>query len=347
LKRTLALLLAMLIGVGLLTGCNAYTSTLTVYNWGDYIDPDVLKIFKEENPGIKLNYEMFLTNEDMYTKLTKSNAVYDVIIPSDYIIERLIKEDRIQKLDFTNIPNYNLIDAKFKGLSFDPTNEYSVPYMWGTLGILYNKTMVDEKEISWGILFGEKYKGEILMMDSVRDAFCAALMYLGYSVNTTDPEEINKAKDLLVAQKSVILAYGFDDIKDKMIEGEAAVALVYAGDAVYAMKENSDLAYAIPVEGTNLFCDSMIIPKNSQNKENAELFINFMCRTDIAKMNAEYIEYYTPQKEAKALMDAEREGDNFPYPTDRELEKCQIFTHIDEQTLELYNDAWTEVITAK
>jgi len=306
-----------------------------------------LDIFREENPEIKLEYEMFETNETMYTKLTKSNAVYDVIIPSDYVIERLIKEDRIQKLDFANIPNYNLIDGKFKNLDFDPDNEYSVPYMWGTLGILYNTTMVDEEEISWEILFGEKYKDNILMMDSVRDAFCAALMYLGYSVNTADPDEINEAKDLLVAQKSVILAYGFDDIKDKMIAGEAAVALVYAGDAIYAAKQNDDLAYAIPVEGSNLFFDCMAVPKNSQNKEDAELFINFMCRTDIAKMNAEYIEYYTMQKEAKALMDEESEDDNFAYPTDAELVKCQIFRHLDEQTLELYNDAWTEVITAK
>lgn len=345
-KKIMALAIAAMLCLScLLTGCGDDRVTLNIYNWEDYIDETVLDDFQAEHPEIKVNYERFSTNEDMYNKLSKSNTKYDVLFPSDYMIEKMIDEGMLAKLDFSNIPNYRYIDEKFKNLDYDPNNEYSVPYMWGTLGILYNKKMVDETEIGWDILFGDKYKGQILMMDSVRDAMGASLKSLGYSLNSKNPAEIEEAKQKLIDQKQILLAYGFDDIKDKMVAGEAAVALVYAGDALYSIKQNPDLAYAVPKEGSNLFFDAVVVPANSEHKKEAELFIDFLCRTDVAKRNADYIEYYTIQTEARKLMEEEEKGEMFAYPSDEELENCEIFTSLDDDTLRLYNDAWVEVTT--
>ena len=346
-KKIMALAIAAMLCLScLLTGCGDDRVTLNIYNWEDYIDETVLDDFQAEHPEIKVNYERFSTNEDMYNKLSKSNTKYDVLFPSDYMIEKMIDEGMLAKLDFSNIPNYQYIDEKFKNLDYDPNNEYSVPYMWGTLGILYNKKMVDETEIGWDILFGDKYKGQILMMDSVRDAMGASLKSLGYSLNSKNPAEIEAAKQKLIVQKQILLAYGFDDIKDKMVAGEAAVALVYAGDALYSIKQNPDLAYAVPKEGSNLFFDAVVVPANSEHKKEAEMFIDFLCRTDVAKRNADYIEYYTIQTEARKLMEEEDKGEMFAYPSDEELENCEIFTSLDDDTLRLYNDAWTQVTTA-
>ena len=328
-----------------LTGCGDDRTTLNIYNWEDYIDESVLDEFENEYPHIKINYERFVTNEDMYNKITKSNAEYDLLFPSDYMIEKMIQEDLLAKIDFNNIPNYQYIDSKFKNLDYDPDNEYSVPYMWGTLGILYNTKIVDETEITWDVLFGEKYEGQILMMDSVRDAIGASLKSLGYSLNSTNSNEINEAKEKLIDHKKIILAYGFDDIKDKMVAEEAAVALVYAGDALYAMNQNPNLAYAVPTEGSNLFFDAMVIPANSKHKKEAELFIDFMCRTDIAKKNADYIEYYSVQSEAMKQIEAENQNPAFMYPGDEKPETWEIFKSLDKDSLELYNKAWTEVTT--
>ena len=345
-KKIMALAIAAMLCLScLLTGCGDDRVTLNIYNWEDYIDETVLDDFQAEHPEIRVNYERFSTNEDMYNKLSKSNTKYDVLFPSDYMIEKMIDEGMLAKLDFSNIPNYQYIDEKFKNLDYDPNNEYSVPYMWGTLGILYNKKMVDETEIGWDILFGDKYKGRILMMDSVRDAMGASLKSLGYSLNSKNPAEIEEAKQKLIDQKQILLAYGFDDIKDKMVAGEAAVALVYAGDALYSIKQNPDLAYAVPKEGSNLFFDAVVVPANSEHKKEAELFIDFLCRTDVAKRNADYIEYYTIQTEARKLMEEEEKGEMFAYPSDEELENCEIFTSLDDDTLRLYNDAWVEVTT--
>ncbi|MBE7043156.1 MAG: spermidine/putrescine ABC transporter substrate-binding protein [Ruminococcaceae bacterium] len=327
------------------SGCGDDRTTLNIYNWEDYIDESILDEFEQEYPHIKINYERFITNEDMYNKITKSNSKYDLLFPSDYMIEKMIQEGLLAKIDFNNIPNYQLIDEKFKNLDFDPNNEYSVPYMWGTLGILYNKKIVDEKEITWDVLFGDKYKGQILMMDSVRDALGASLKSLGYSLNSTNAKEINEAKEKLIAHKKIVLAYGFDDIKDKMVAEEAAVALVYAGDALNAMNQNPNLAYAVPKEGSNLFFDSMVIPANSQHKTEAELFINFLCRTDIAKRNADFIEYYSVQSEAMKQIEAENQNPAFMYPGENKPDNWEIFKSLDENALGLYNKAWTEVTT--
>lgn len=344
-KKILTFTIILCVICTLFSGCNDNRTTLNIYNWEDYIDETVIEEFEKEYPEIKINYERFITNEDMYNKVTKSNATYDLLFPSDYMIEKMIQEGLLAKIDFNNIPNYQLIDEKFKNLDFDPQNEYSVPYMWGTLGILYNKRIVDEKEITWDVLFGDKYQGQILMMDSVRDAMGASLKSMGYSLNTENPEEIEKAKEKLIDHKKIILAYGFDDIKDKMVAEEAAVALVYAGDALYAMNQNPDLAYAVPTEGSNLFFDSMVIPANSPHKKEAELFINFMCRTDIAKKNADYIEYYSVQKEAAEQIEAENKNPEFMYPGDEKPDSWEIFKSLDSDVLELYNKAWTEVTT--
>lgn len=342
--KKIALICAALLTL-CLTGCGDQRTVLNVYNWEDYIDETVLEDFETEHPDIKINYERFVTNEDLYNKLANSNASYDLLFPSDYMIEKMIQEGMLAKLDFSNIPNAQLIDPQFQNLDYDPANEYSVPYMWGTLGILYNKNMVKEETIGWDLLFGTKYQGQILMMDSVRDAMGAALMSLGYSLNSTNPEEITQAKEKLIEQKKHILAYGFDDIKDKMVAGEAAVALVYAGDALYAMNQNPDLAYAIPKEGSNLFFDAMVIPANSKHKKEAEELINFLCSTDAAKRNANYIEYYSVQSEAMAEIKKENTSAMYAYPTEDQLKNCEIFHTLDSDTLSLYNQAWTEVTT--
>lgn len=277
----------------IMTGCGQSKPTLKVYNWGDYIDESIFKDFEEEY-GIRIIYDTFATNEDMYIKIKAGGSDYDVAFPSDYMIERMISEDLLYEINYNNIPNYKYIGDEFKNFSYDPTNGYSVPYMWGTVGIIYNTTMVDDTVDSWDILWNEKYAKQILMLDSQRDSIGITLKKLGYSLNTKNVDELEAAKDALIEQKPLVLAYVGDEVKDKMIAGEAALAVVWSGDAVYMNWENPDLEYAIPKEGSNLWFDAMVIPKTSKNKENAELFINFMSRTDIAFKNADYIGYSTP-----------------------------------------------------
>src|SRR5690606_9163711 len=218
---------------------------LNAYNWGDYIEESGMDLF-EKTYTIKLNYETFRTNEYMYVTIKSGGADYEMLCPSDYTIERLPKEDRLHKLDFNNIPKYKYIADRFKNLDYDPENEYSVPYMWGTVGILYNKTMVDEPVTSWRILWDEKYSKQILMLDSQRDSIGVALKMLGYDMNTRNLEELEAAKQALIQQKPLVLAYVGDDVKDKMVAGEAALAVVWSGDAVFMKRENPDLEYALP-----------------------------------------------------------------------------------------------------
>jgi len=343
-RRTRKLLCALLAACFLalcLGGCSASDDkTVRVYNWGDYIDPDVTALFEEET-GYKVVYEMYETNEDLYTKLANSNASYDVIFPSDYLIERLIDEDRLAPVNLDNVPNFSNIDEGFKGLAYDPQNQYSVPYMWGTLGILYNKTMVTGDIDSWSSLWDAQYSGSILMLNSQRDAIGVALKLLGYSLNETSETALEEAKEKLVAQSPLVLAYVMDEVKDKMIGGEAALALVYAGDAVYCMDYNDDLEYVIPKEGSNIWYDAMCIPKNCRNQAGAEAFINFMCRTDIAARNAEYIGYSSPSTAARELMG---EAGQLPaaYP-DLSLFSLEIFSSMGNKN-DLYDRIWTEVL---
>ncbi len=338
----LILSLVLLLAVVLLTACQQDERVvLNVYNWGDYIDESVIQEF-EEKYNIRVNYDTFSTNEDMYVKIKAGGADYDVLFPSDYMIERMIKEDMLHKLDFDNIPNYKYIEGQFKNLEYDPQNEYSVPYMWGTVGILYNKTMVEEPVTSWQILWDQKYSKQILMLDSQRDSIGITLKMLGFDMNTRDLNELEEAKQALIEQKPLVLAYVGDDVKDKMIAGEAALAVVWSGDAVYMKWENPDLEYALPEEGSNLWVDAMVIPKTSKNKAEAELFINFMCDPEIAYKNADYIGYSSPHLEAKKMLDPELLNDPAAYPEMEELVNCDIFKDLGD-FLRVYDRIWTEI----
>ena len=250
--------------------------TLNVLNWGDYIDPALLRQFEDET-GISVKYTTMTSNEEMLVKLASPDNIYDVCFPSDYIIEKLIADDLLYKIDQANIPNLKNIDSRFLDLSFDPGNQYSVPYMWGTVGILYNTTMVTDPVDSWNILWDEKYAGEILMYDSMRDTIGITLKKLGYDINTRNEEDILAAQEALIAQKPLVRAYLTDDIKMELINGNAAMGVVYSGDAVYCISENPDLAYVVPKEGSNVWFDNIIIPKTSQHTAEAEKFIDFLC----------------------------------------------------------------------
>lgn len=342
-NKKIAMILAAITGVMCFGGCKKDDSKIVrVYNWGDYIDEDVIEMFEEET-GYTVVYDMFETPENMYTKIVNANASYDVIIPSDYMIERMAVEGRLAEIDFANVPEYSNIDEEFKNLSYDPENKYSVPYMWGTMGILYNKNKVSGEITSWKDLWDEKYKDNILMMNSQRDSIGITLKMLGYSMNSTDPNHLEEAKQALIKQSPLVLAYVVDEGKDKMIAGEAALALAWSGDAEYCMKENPDLDYVIPAEGSNIFFDSMAIPKNCKNKEGAEKFINFMCKPEIAAKNAEYIGYSSPSKKARELMgEAGQSKVSYPDTTKYDLE---IFTALGDK-VKIYDEIWTEITSS-
>lgn len=318
---------------------------VVVYNWGEYLDPEVIEMFEEET-GVKVVYEEFETNEIMYPKVAAGAIAYDVVCPSDYMIQRMIENDLLQEIDFSNIPNISNIDEEYMTWSeeFDPGNKYSVPYCWGTVGILYNKTMVEEPIDSWDVLWDEQYKDNILMQDSVRDAMMVALKKLGYSMNTTDENEVSEATDLLIEQKPLVQAYVIDQVRDKMIGDEAALGVIYSGEAIYTQRENENLEYVIPKEGTNLWIDSWVIPKNAQNKENAEAFINFLCRADIALMNFDYITYSTPNKAARELIeDEEIRNSTIAFPTPDMLENCETYQFLGDEADEMYANYWNTV----
>lgn len=324
-------------------------ATIRVYNWGEYISNgddeslDVIAEFEARFSNIKVDYKTYATNEEMYAKIASGSADYDVLIPSDYMISKMISEDMLAPIDFANIPNYSKIDDTFKNLEFDPENKYSIPYTWGTVGIIYNTTKVTDPVDSWDILWNEKYKGQILMFDNPRDAFGISQKKLGYSQNTTDRGELDKVKEDLIAQKSVVQAYVMDDIFPKMTSGEAALAPYYAGDAITMISDNPDLAYAVPNEGTNTFVDSMVIPKTSKNKAAAETFINFMLEDDIAKSNIEYIGYSTPMTNVREQLDEELKNNPISYPDASILAKCDTFINLDDDTNSYMMEAWTDV----
>ncbi|WP_034602566.1 ABC transporter substrate-binding protein [Clostridiisalibacter paucivorans] len=339
-KIVLVLSLSLVLSI-IFVGCGEDRPTLNVYNWGDYIDESVIPQFEQEF-GVKVNYETFATNEDMYQKLKQGGNAYDVAIPSDYMIEKMIKEDMLLKIDMDNVSNYKYIDERFKGLDFDPNNEYSVPYMWGTVGIIYNTKEVDGKVDSWDILWDEKYEGEILMLDSQRDSIAVALKKLGYSMNSRDREELEEAKQELIKQKPLVLAYVGDEVKGMMIGEEAKLAVVWSGDAMYMMDENPNLNYVVPNEGSNLWFDNMVIPKTSQNKELAQKFIDFMTRPEIALKNTNYIGYSTTNKETVTMLDEEIRNSNVAYPEKDITDNCEVF-HDPGDFLKVYDRIWTEV----
>ncbi|MGO5548513.1 extracellular solute-binding protein [Lachnospiraceae bacterium LCP19S3_B12] len=324
---------------------SAGNNQVIVYNWGEYIDPEVLSLFEEET-GIQVIYEEYETNEIMYPKIKSGAVAYDAVCPSDYMIQKMIDNGLLAKINWDNIPNIENIGEIYldKSREFDQYNEYSVPYCWGTVGILYNKTMVSNPVDSWRILWESQYKDSILMQDSVRDAFAVSLKYLGYSLNTTNIQELKEAQELLVTQKPLVQAYVIDQVRDKMIGNEAALGVIYSGEAIYTQMENPDLEYVIPKEGSNVWIDSWVIPKNAKHKENAEKFINFLCRPDIALMNFEYITYSTPNTAARELIeDPEIRNSHIAFPDDSELERCETFHFLGNEAEEIYNQLWREV----
>jgi len=317
---------------------------VNVYNWGEYIDEGLNDQF-EKATGIKVNYTTFDSNESMYSLLKSGGSSYDVIIPSDYMISRLIQEGMLEKLDFANIPNFSLIDDKYKKLEYDPTNEYSVPYTSGTVGLIYNTKVVTGTVDSWSLLFDEKYSGQILMFDNPRDAFGIALKYQGHSLNTTDEGELNSACELLRSQHPYLQGYVMDQIFNKLESGEAAIGPYYAGDYLTMLDTNPDLAFCRPKEGTNWFVDAMCVPKGAKNKANAEAYINFMCSTDACLANMKEIGYTSANKEAceKYAADLDAAAYDIMFPTEEELKNCEIFTNLPAETLALYDKLWIEV----
>lgn len=331
-----------------LTAVNNYKAgengEVYVYNWGEYIDERVIEVFEKET-GIKVHYDYFQQNEDMYPIIATGAAKYDVVCPSDYMIQKMIDEDLLQPLNYDNIPNIVNIDPDYlkSAENFDPGNLYSVPYCWGTVGILYNKTMVDEPIDSWGVLFDEKYKGEILMIESVRDGFMIPLTYLGYDQNTTNEAELDEALALLQKQYPLVQAYVVDQVRDKMIGGEAAIGVIYSGEAIYTQRENEDLVYVVPKEGSNVWIDAWVVPKNAENKENAEAWIDFLCRADVALANFNYITYSTPNKAARELIeDEDIRNSEIAFPGSDVLDRCTTFRYLGEDAESMYLNKWNK-----
>jgi len=329
------------------TPANSSAVTINVYNWGQYISDgsdgciDVNAAFTEAT-GIQVNYMTFETNESLYTKLKTGGSTYDVIIPSDYMVSRLIAEDMLEPLNFDNIPNYQYIDEEFKNTAYDPDNVYSVPYTWGSVGIIYNTKYVDEVT-SWDSLWDERYAGKILMFDNPRDAFALAELMLGYSLNTEDYDKLQDAAELLKKQKPVVQAYVMDQIYDKMTGEEAWIAPYYAGDYFYMVDENEDLAFCFPEEGFNTFIDAMCIPKGAPNKAAAEAYINFLCDPEIAGQNMDYVGYSTPLSAAKEYMDPDMATSEVSYPSAETLERGERFLALSDLATQQMDALWLEV----
>ena len=333
--------------------------TINVYNWGEYIsngDDDSLDInaLFEELTGIRINYTQFDTNESLYAKLKSGGTTYDVIFPSDYMVSRMIDEDMLEPLDFENIPNFQYISEKFKNPSYDPEILYSVPYTWGTVGLIYNYDMLGFDPDSWDIMWDENYAKQILQFSNSRDAFAIALLRLGYSINTEDKLELDQAAQMLKEEKPMVQAYVMDQIFDKMQGNEAAIAPYYAGDAINMMAVNDSLRFVIPKEGTNLFFDAVCIPKHKEDTEESrlrklasEMYINFLNEPDIAAANIEYIQYSTPNDAALALLDEETRNNPIAYPSDEVLENTEVYVNLSEDTNLYLDQLWTQIMSAE
>lgn len=329
--------------------------TINVYNWGEYIptgEDGTMDLNAEftKLTGIKVNYSTYATNEELYAKLRAGAASYDVVIPSDYMISRMINEDMLLPIDMENVPNYKNIMDKFKVSEYDPESKYSIPYSWGTVGIVYNKqlTNLTEDKIDWDVLWNEEYSDSILMFDNPRDAFAISQSSLGISLNTEDKRELRDAADKLKKQKKYVQAYVMDEIFDKMGAEEATFAPYYAGDALTMMEDNENLGFVIPKNGTNLFVDAMCIPKGAKEKKAAEMYINFMCEPEVAYAVCEYLGYSTPNTGAYELLDDEIKNDGISYPDDEFLtEKCETFRNLSDDTNKYMQDLWTEIKSSK
>lgn len=354
-KKVICVVLSVLLAVSCLAGLSGCGSskktTLYVYNWGQYISEgddgslDVIAAFEEAYPNIRVQYSTYDSNEIMYSKLSNGGITVDVIIPSDYMIGRMVQEGMLEELNFDNIPNYQYIDDSFKNTSYDPENKYSVPYTWGTVGIIYNTKYVDEADVTgWELLWNEKYAGKILMFDNSRDAFGIAEYLLGYDVNTTDEAELQACSAKLAEQKPVVQQYVMDQIFDAMENEEAWIAPYYAGDYLTMVEENPDLAFYRPTaQGYNMFIDAMCIPTCCQEKDAAEAFINFLCSPEISSANMEFLGYSVPSTAAKELMDPEVAGSEVAYPDADTLTTGTSFNFLPEETSRYMESLFMEV----
>ena len=356
-KRIIAFVLAVMMTVVLLAGCGSGGKERRVVNvcsWGEYIGESLIGEF-ESQTGIHVNYQTAESNETLYSLLQTGGADFDVIVPSDYMIGRLIDEGMLAELDYSAIPNYDLIDSQYKSLSFDPENKYTVPYTWGTVGIIYNTKMVDEPITSWGAMFDEKYAGQVLMINNSRDALMAALCYLGYDINTTDEAQLTEAFELVknAKDKGVYQAFVMDEIFGKMEGSNAAISMYYAGDYLTMLENNEDLAFVVPEEGSNWFVDAMCVLKSSQHKDEAMEWINFIAGTDASLANMDYIWYASPNAEALAEYPAYYEEQNgealdqelyniMAAPADV-LERCELYVNLPQETLKFYDKLWTKL----
>ncbi len=327
---------------------------VNVCSWGEYIDENLITRFEEET-GIRVNYQTAESNEALYSLIKMGGADFDVIVPSDYMIARLIEEDMLAELDYDNIPNFDLIDDTYKHLSYDPENKYTVPYTWGALGIIYNTAMVSEPITSWSAMFDPQYAGQVLMINNSRDAIGAALLSLGYSLNTTDESQLEEAFNLIKQAKDngVYQAFVMDEVFGKMEGGNAAIAMYYAGDYLTMLENNEDLAFVIPEEGSNWFVDAMCVLKSSQHKDEAEEWINFIASTDANLANMDYIWYASPNAEAleeypayyQEVNDEELDPELYEImaPSEETLARCELYENLPKATLRLYDSLWTRL----
>ena len=330
------------------TNHNLAGTTLNIYNWGEYMSDgsedslDVIKEF-EQLTGINVNYSTFDSNESMYSLIKYGGVSYDIVIPSDYMIERMINEDMLQKIDTSRLTNYSLIDEKYKGLYYDPNNEYSVPFSVGMVGLIYNTTIVDEEPDSWSIMWDEKYTNDVLTFNNPRDAFAIAQFMLGQDINTTKKSDWDAAAQLLKSQKSVLQAYVMDEVYNKMESGSAAIAPYYAGDYLSMLDNNEDLAFVYPKEGTNIFVDAICIPKNAYNYDAAHLFINYLLEPEIALANAEFIYYASPNTSVTNNPEYSLIGNEILYPDESDTKNTQYYHDMDADTRAYFDKLWQDV----
>lgn len=343
----LVMVLAVVLTV-VFAGCSSGSEKLYIFAYGDYFDPDIVDMFEDEY-GIEVVYEEYAAPEDMYAKATSGANDYDLICASDYIIEKMLQEDLLLPIDFANVPNFANIGDTYKEMSksFDPELQYSVPHFWGTVGILYDRTKVSDEDVqSWSVLFDEKYADQIIMPNSERDAMLPALKVLGYDLNTTNTAELDEAANMLIEQKSLVQAYLLDEAaRTKVSSGNAAMAVIYNGEAYLAFEENENVAYAVPQEGTNIWMDSWVIPNTCQHKESAEKFLDFMCREDIAAMNFDYIYYSTPNQAVYDSLDADVQSEKAIFPDQSVIDNSSVFKYLGSDTEKYYTDLWFKIKT--
>lgn len=338
--RALLVVSLLLLSVAFAGGCGKQ-ATVNIYNWGDYMDPAVLEAFEKETK-IKVVYEVYSTNEELLAKLKAGGTNYDIVIPSTNMLEVFLAQDLLSEIDLGKIKNFSNLDPQFTNLESDPGNKYSVPYFWGTIGILYNAEAIGKDIDSWRAMFDPQYSGKIIMFDSVRDTIGVTLKMLGYSLNSTDPGQLEEVKQILTQQKALLHSYTVDGYEDPLLAGDALLAMAWSGDAFKVIGENPGFKYVLPKEGTNVWVDSMAIPKSAKNKDEAYKFIDFILRPEIGAQLAQFLGYSTPNKAAQELLPEEVRNNEVVYPLGNVFESNDVQVDIKEAT-ELYDRIWTEI----